>query len=296
MKLISDRAIQYLKGVGPKRAKAFAKAGVNTIEDLLYFFPRRYEDRTKFSLISKLVPGSVQTIKASILARASRHSLRRWGFNITEVTVGDESGKISCVWFNQPYLEQYFKVGSSLILYGKVEEYSGKLQLNSPEFEFVSDEGDESLNIGRIVPVYSLPQATTQRYLRRLIKNLLDEYLPKLRDFLPFDIRSRNNLLNLAKSLLNIHFPESKESQAMALKRLSFEEFLLFQIPLALRKSRKRQHQGIAHKIDGEFTQQFIRSLPFILTKAQLDAIDEIKSDMARPVAMQRLLQGDVGC
>ncbi|MEI6631412.1 MAG: ATP-dependent DNA helicase RecG, partial [bacterium] len=296
MKLTSDKAIQYLKGVGPKRAKAFAKAGVNTIDDLLYFFPRRYEDRTKFSPISRLAPGSIQTIKATILSSRSRHSLRRWGFNITEAVVGDESGEISCVWFNQPYLEQYFKVGSSLILYGKVEEYSGRLQLNSPEFEFISDEADESLNIGRIVPIYSLPQAITQRYLRRLIKNALDEYLPRIHDFLPFDIRSRNNLLNLAKSLLNIHLPESGESQALAHQRLSFEEFLLFQIPLALRKSRKGERKGITHKIDGQFSQQFSRSLPFILTKAQLKVIDEIKNDMAKPAAMQRLLQGDVGC
>ncbi len=287
--------VQYLKGVGPKRAKAFASAGVNTIEDLFYFFPRRYEDRTNFSSILGLKSGSIQTIKATVLDKGGRQSFRRRSFSITEVAVADKSGKISCVWFNQPYLKDYFKVGTELILYGKVEEYAGRLQLNSPEFELVSEDDDASLNIGRIVPVYSLPEGLTQRSLRRLINYSLDEYLPALGDFLPYDIRSRNDLLNLAKSLRNIHFPESNQMQAAALRRLSFEEFFLFQIPLALRKLKKGQRKGIAHKVEAGLVLEFIASLPFKLTKAQEKTIDEIKADMVRPSAMQRLLQGDVG-
>jgi ATP-dependent DNA helicase RecG len=295
MEKISATPVQYLKGVGPKRAKAFAKAGINTIEDLLHFSPRRYEDRTNFTSISGLKPGAIQTIKGTVLARGGRQSFRRRGFSITEVAVGDESGKVSCVWFNQPYLKDYFNVGTELILYGKVDEYAGRLQLNSPEFELVSAEEDAALNIGRIVPIYSLPEGSTQRSLRRLIKYSLDEYLPKLVDYLTFDIRSRNNLLNLAKSLRNIHFPDSAEMQRLAHKRLSFEEFLLFQIPLALRKAIKEKKEGIAHMIDGVLVRQFIAGLPFRLTLAQEKSLQEIKRDMARPAAMQRLLQGDVG-
>ncbi len=295
MEKISATPVQYLKGVGPKRAKAFAKAGINTIEDLLYFFPRRYEDRTDFTSICGLKPGAIQTIKGTILARGGRQSFRRRGFSITEVAVGDESGRVSCVWFNQPYLKDYFKVGTELILYGKADEYAGRLQLNSPEFELVSAGEDASLNIGRIVPVYSLPEGSTQRSLRRLIKYSLDEYLPKLLDFLPYDIRSRNNLLNLAKSLRNIHFPDSLDMRSLAHKRLSFEEFLLFQIPLALRKAKKEKKEGIAHAVEGALVRQFVAGLPFQLTSAQEKSLQEIKHDMARSVAMQRLLQGDVG-
>ena len=287
--------IQYLKGIGPKRAKSFSKLGINTIEDLLYYFPRRYEDRTKFISISKLQEGQTYTIKTQVLAKGERQSFRRKGFNIIEVAVGDSTGKIFCVWFNQPYLKEYFKVGLTLILYGRIERYAGRLQMNSPEFEIVSSKADESLSIGRITPIYSLPQGITQRYFRQIIKNALDGYLPEINDFLPFDIRSRNNLLNLAVSLINIHFPDNLKRQNEAYRRLSFEEFFLFQLPLAFRKLKKKEKTGISHKVDGELINAFIEGLPFRLTLAQEKVIEEIKSDMVKPPAMQRLLQGDVG-
>ena len=288
-------SIQYLKGIGPKRAKSFSKLGINTIEDLLYYFPRRYEDRTKFISISKLQEGQTYTIKAQVLAKGEHQSFRRRGFSIIEVAVGDSTGKIFCVWFNRPYLKEYFKVGVTLVLYGRIERYAGRLQMNSPEFEIVSSQNDESLSIGRITPIYSLPQGITQRYFRQIIKNTLDGYLPEINDFLPFDIRSRNNLLNLARGLINIHFPDNLDMQDEAYRRLSFEEFFLFQLPLALRKLKKKEKAGISHKVDGELINAFIEGLTFRLTLAQEKVIEEIKSDMAKPPAMQRLLQGDVG-
>lgn len=291
--------IRYLKGIGPKRAKMFNKLGVNTIEDLLYYFPRRYEDRTKLTPISGLVEGQIQTIKARVLVRGGRFSWRRSGFNITEIVVGDKTGKISCVWFNQSYLRDYFNVGVELILYGKVETYSGRLQMSSPEFEIVEAVKDcgnvGPLNTGRIVPVYGLGEGVTQRNLRKTIKSALDTYLPKINEFLPYDIRSRINLLNLAKSLLNIHFPESQEIQRLAYERLAFEEFFIFQLPLVLRKLKKKQEPGIAHKVEGDLLEKFLKGLPFKLTGAQERVISEIKSDMASPSVMQRLVEGDVG-
>ena len=287
--------IQYLKGIGPKRAKSFSKIGINTLEDLLYYFPRRYEDRTNFTSIAKLQEGQTQTIRAEVLAKGAHSSFRRRGFSILEVAVGDETGKIFCVWFNQPYLKEYFKVGTTLILYGKIERYGRRLQMNSPEFELTSGGEAESLSLARIVPIYTLPEGITQRYLRRIIKNVLDEYLSNINDFLPYDIRARNNLLNLAKSLINIHFPENQEMQKLAYKRLAFEEFFLFQLPLALRKLKKKEEVGIAHKIEGGLLQNFINALPFKLTQTQEKVVAEIKEDMAKPQVMQRLLQGDVG-
>ena len=293
--MLVNTPIQYLKGIGPKRAKLFQGLGVQTIEDLFYYFPRRYEDRTKFLPISQLHQGEACTIKAQVLAKGGRTSFRRRGFSIIEVVVGDESGKITCVWFNQQYLKEYFKVGQTLILYGKVERYAGKLQMNSPEFEMVSQGEDEALSIGMIVPIYTIPKGMTQRTFRLILKHALDEYLPKINDFLSFDIRSKNNLLNLAKALLNIHFPQDLDLQKQAYQRLSFEEFFLFQIPLALRKLRKRQKPGIAHQTEGELLNNFIAGLPFELTNAQKKVISEIKTDMAKALPMQRLLQGDVG-
>jgi ATP-dependent DNA helicase RecG len=289
-----SESIQYLKGIGPKKAKAFAKAGVSTIEDLLYYFPRRYEDRTSFFTISKLQEGLTATIKAQVLAVAERRSWRRRGFSILEVAVGDDTGKIFCVWFNQGYLKEYFRPGTTLILYGKVDRYGSRLQMSAPEFEVVTPE-DEALDAGRIVPIYSLPEGITQRHFRHLVKSTLDEYLPRLNDFLCFDIRSRNNFYNLAKALLNIHFPDTLDTQKQAYQRLAFDEFFVFQLPLALRKLKKKEKKGIAHRVEGALASDYIWSLPFELTSSQKKVIDEIRQDMARPQPMQRLLQGDVG-
>lgn len=294
MEKISAIPIQYVKGIGPKKAKVFSRVGINTIEDLFYYFPRRYEDRRNFAKIAAVQEGETQTVKANILAIGERQSWRRRGFSILEAAVGDETGKIFCVWFNQPYLKEYFTVGATLILYGKVERYADRLQMNSPEFEIISGE-DASLDIGRIVPVYTLPEGITQRNFRHLVKRVLDEYLPRLRDCLPYNIRAGNNLSNLAQALINIHFPQDSETQKEAYRRLSFEEFFLFQVPLILRKLKKKEKKGIAHKTGGTLLKDFINSLPFKLTQGQEKVIEEIRQDMAGPAAMQRLLQGDVG-
>jgi len=293
--MAQSTSVQYLKGIGPKRAKSFAAYGVNTIEDLLYYFPRRYEDRTNFANISELKEGQAYTIKALVRSSQSRSSWRRRGFSITETRLTDPTGEISCVWFNQPYLNQYLKTGSSLILYGKVRMHNARLQMDNPEFEFASGQGDDSLNVGRIVPVYTLPQGFSQRSLRQVIKNALDEFLPKINDCLPFDLRTRNNLLNLAQGLLNIHFPQSMDLQMQAHSRLSFEEFFIFQLPLVLRKRKRKEKKGIQHTVEGKLIEDFISVLPFKLTSAQEKVLAEIKKDMASPMAMQRLLQGDVG-
>ncbi len=237
-------SIQYLKGVGPKRAKLFHKIGIETIEDLLYYFPRRYEDRANFTPIAKLEAGQACTVQGKILAKSEHQSWRRRGFTITEVVVADASGKISCVWFNQPYLKNYFQAGDSLILFGKAELYAKRLQLSAPEFELIGKDSDNSLDIGRLVPVYSLPEGLTQRGLRHLVNLALEAYLPQVNDCLDFDLRSRNKLVNLAQALRNIHFPGNTELQAQAYTRLCFEEFFLFQLPLLLRKLRKKEKAG----------------------------------------------------
>jgi len=288
-------SIQYLKGIGPKRAESFTSRGVNTIEELLYYFPRRYEDRRNFAQISQLKVGQIYTIKAQVLAGGQRNSWRRHAFSITEAALGDSTGKLSCVWFNQPYLKEYLKVGAHLILYGKIERYNNRLQMNNPEFEFLDSQDDDSLNVGRIVPIYTLPSGFSQRSLRQLIKNALDEFLPKINDPLPFDLRSRHQLLNLAQSLLNIHFPQDLALQKQAHTRLSFEEFLFFQLPLVLRKLRRKEKIGISQIVTGRLIEDFISGLPFQLTQAQKNVLEEIKADMASAQTMQRLLQGDVG-
>jgi len=288
--------IRYLKGIGPQRAKAFTRIGISTLEDLLYYFPRRYEDRRKLTSIANLKEGEFQTIKAKVLLKSERRSWRRRGFSILELVVTDGTQKLFCVWFNQSYLAAYFETGQDLILYGKVQLYLKRLQMNSPEFEIIDAQPeDDSLHVGRIVPVYSLPERISQRNFRQLVKQVLDEYLVGTHEFLPYDIRSKNNLLNLTQSLMNIHFPQDFDLQQQAYRRLSFEEFLLFQLPLALRKIKNKARVGIAHKVEGDLAKQFTAQLPFRLTAAQERVIREIKSDMASSRQMQRLLHGEVG-
>ncbi|MBM3248082.1 MAG: ATP-dependent DNA helicase RecG [Candidatus Omnitrophica bacterium] len=289
--------IQYLKGVGPKRSKILKNFGIETIEDLFYYFPRRYEDRTNFVSISQLKEKEYQTIKGEVFIKGERKSWRRRGFSIFQLMVRDKTGKISAVWFNQPYLKKLFKNGQSVIFYGRIERYEGALQINSPEFEILDekDKEEESLNLGRMVPVYSLSEGISQRYFRKLIKHTLDDFISKIQEPLPYDIRKRQDLLNLAQSIINIHFPEDKAIQQKAYQRLAFEEFFFYSIPVALRKLNTKQKQGIAHKIDEIFLTQFIQSLNFRLTSAQERVLAEIKKDMQSPQPMHRLLQGDVG-
>jgi ATP-dependent DNA helicase RecG len=210
------------------------------------------------------------------------------------VSVGDDTGRIFAVWFNQPYLKNYFKAGSRVLLHGKVECYKDRIQLSNPEFE-VFEEGVEVADADKIVPTYSLPEKFSPRVYRKLVKSVLDKYIPHVEEVLPFDVRSRHNLLNIAKSLRQIHFPENEEARFKAYERLSFEEFFIYQIPLILRKLKRRQKQGIAFRIDEPILDGFCKGLPFELTLSQKLVLEEIKKDMASSRPMQRLLQGDVG-
>ncbi len=290
-----DDQVRFLKGIGPQRSLALQKAGIETVEDLLYYLPRRYEDRRSFTPISRLCPDQEQTVRASVLAAGQRRSRRRANFSILEVAVGDESGKVSCVWFNQPYLKAYFKVGRSLILHGKLERYGSRLQFTAPEFEFDDGAEADSLNVGRIVPVYRLMGAIGQRSLRRVMKQAAERYAHLLPEILDLSLRQRLDLINRTQAVLQIHFPDTPELQQQAYRRLSFEEFFLFQIPLAIRKIRKKKTAGISHRPAGALSRDFLKKLPFALTASQQKVVAEITQDLAAPYPMQRLLQGDVG-
>jgi ATP-dependent DNA helicase RecG len=292
---------RYVKGVGPRRAESLAAKDITTVEDLLYFFPSRYEDRTSFVPLAKVRPGEVVTVRAQVLARNVRRSVRRKGFSITEASLGDASGRIMCTWFNQPYIASYLRVGSSVVAHGKVQVYNGRIQFVSPEFEIVSDDDGKasddrapSLDVGRIVPVYPRVQGISGRSMRKFLYNVVSLYAAQVPDILPEEIRASGHLADAAYALRMIHFPENALAQERAYERLSFEEFLLFQIPLALRKLRRSSKKGIAHE-HADSVGVFLRQLPFALTPGQKKALEEITADMMSPKPMQRLLQGDVG-
>ncbi len=288
--------IRYLKGVGPKRAGLFNKLGIYSVEDLLYYFPRRYEDRSRISSISQLGIGEPRTVRGRILRTYERRGFRNKGLSVFEALVEDGTGRLPCVWFNQPYIRNYLVSGKEVLLYGKPALYSGKFQIQNPEYEIVGDDDKEAnLNYGRIVPVYSSSESLGQRIFRSLVKSCLDEYLPKTVEILPYDIRKRNDLLNIASSILNMHFPQDAASQARAYKRILFEECFLLQLIFGLKRQKGVKVKGTSHKIDEDFLNGFEAGLPFKLTSSQKKVIQEIRADMSSPQPMHRLLQGDVG-
>jgi ATP-dependent DNA helicase RecG len=290
---LSDLSIQYVKGVGPSKAKLLANLGVFTVEDLLYLFPSRYEDRSQLMPMAMVKVGEKQTIAGHILKVGKRNFYSRT--KAFEIVVGDKSGQITCVWFNQPYLDKYFKEDQEIVLYGRVEVFKNRLQMLVPDFELISTE-DRSLNMGRIVPVYPLTRGVTQRYLRKQIDFLLGLYSNELQDVIPLSIRKRYHLEEIAEGITHIHFPRHAQDQQMATDRVAFEEFFLFQICVILRRLSIVEKKGFAHRIETSLIENYLRSFPFTLTQAQHKAIEEIAADMKKARPMLRLLQGDVGC
>lgn len=294
MVLRLDSKVQYIKGIGPNRSRLLAEVGINTIEDIFYHLPRAYQDRSSPVKIGHLESGKASVICADVVSVNARRSFGT-GFDVLEVGVADDTGRIIAVWFNQPFLRRNFKIGDRIILYGKAELYRGRIQMSGPEFEVVGENAAESLNINRIVPVYRLPRGISQKVFRKIVKSVLDKCTTALSELLPFDIRSRRDLCNIAASISNIHFPESESARLKAYERISFEEFFLYQILLISRKLKRRSGRGISFSIDEGFLERFLASLPFKLTVSQKKVVDEIKADMRAPFVMQRLLQGDVG-
>jgi len=285
--------IQYLKGVGPARKKIFERVGILSIGDLIYYLPRRYEDRTHFSTIKELEEGVVTTVKAQIIKKSLRRLFRR-RMSIFQAAAKDDSGIIKCIWFNQPFLNDYLNAGDWVILHGKVEKYKEALQFGNPEIEIISEE-DDSLNIGRVVPVYPLTEKLTQRQVRKSVDLALTDALPKLKDCLSHELRKKYNLENLAQALHSIHFPESIESIPESYRRLTFDEFLQFQLIVGLKKNRHKQQSGLEHITQGDLGNKFLKQLPFEFTMSQQIVSAEIMKDLSSNKAMRRLLQVDVG-
>lgn len=285
--------IRYIKGVGPERAKIFLRLGIETLQDLLYLFPRRYEDRRCVSKIANLSAGQKQIVKAEILKKEVIRT--RHGINIFRMTVSDKTGIMNCMWFNQPYLDRLFKTGDNLIFYGKVDRDS-KFKMVHPEYEFLNNDEDNSVHMERIVPVYPLTQDLTQRFLRPMMKKVLEDQMHVVQEYLPLKLRARLKLADLVFAFRNIHFPENDKALAMAYRRLVFNEFFFMQLGVAQRKKFFTEKvRGIKHSLNGKFYKEFVSLLPFELTGSQRKAVEEISKDMQSEKRMNRLLEGEVG-
>jgi len=300
--------VKYLKGVGPARAELLAARGIHTVEDLLYYTPFRYEDRTHITRIRDLVPGQTTTILAQVLTCGLTRT--RKGVYIYEVAARDESGMIRCKWFNAVYLERgkVFRQGQRVFFYGKVDNDfygTGNLQILQPQFEILPEnesEGGNSIEVERVVPIYEGMGRLGTRAIRRLIWTALASLGDSLPDRLPASVRQKNRLVERATALRQTHFPDSDQPleqlcnfRAPAQVRLIFEEFFNVGAGLALRRRKVKAAQGFEFEPKASARAAIRSILPFHPTAAQKRVLKEMVEDMCSSHPMNRLLQGDVG-
>ena len=290
-----ETPLQYLKGVGPRRSALFRRLGLVTLRDLVYHFPRRYEDRRTFLPIAQLTPGQKATIRGKVAGASIFRA--KTGTVILQIVVRDSTGTLTALWFNQPYMRRWFPPGQEMILYGMVEQVGRRLQIAAPEFELVTEGSSEhrSLHMGRIVPIYPATSGLHQREFRSAVAEALRMLLPTLKDPLAEDLLNRHSLLDYPTALKRVHFPPVPEAAAAGQARLAFDELLFFQIALGLRRKRLYEKKGIVHQTSGDLVKRWQENLPFKLTSGQEKAIREISRDMEAPRPMLRLVQGEVG-
>jgi ATP-dependent DNA helicase RecG len=299
-----ETPLQFLKGVGPRRAADLANAGLLTVEDLLYRFPIRYEDRSRLQPIASLKPGQPASIAGRVLSCGLR-STRRPGFKIFEALVSDASGALRLAWLNQPYLRDVFAAGQHLVVYGAVEMKGagGALQITNPQYEILDDDEGETVHTGRIVPVYEKIGSVTPKIQRRLVYDALQKLPADLPDYLPEALRLRHGYPARYAALFAMHFPPEDVPVAAlnqfatpAQQRLIFEEAFLFQMGvLARRRFAASELKPAPVRVDDRIRDSARHVLPFRLTPGQKTSLKEIVEDMQRPQPMNRLLQGDVG-
>ena len=306
-----ETPLQFMKGVGPRRAADLQRVGLTTVEDLLYRFPIRYEDRGSFQTIASLRPGVAASIAGEIVGCGIRPT-RRPRFKIFEMLVRDDTGSLRAVWFNQPFLKDVFHPHQRVILFGKLELTPHGLQLQSPQYEIVKDESspaaaepreEETLHTGRIVPVYEKTGQLTTKMQRVLVHQALAQLPAVLPDPLPAGVLARQQLIDRRTAIHDVHFPPEGTAvdalnafRSSAQRRLIFEEFFLFQLGLVLRKRRAEADRKPRSVVITDAVRDAARRvLPFRLTGDQKKVIAEIVEDMKRPQPMNRLLQGDVG-
>ena len=286
--------LRYLRGIGPRRAQAFEKLGVKTVRDLYYFFPRRYEDRTHFTKIGEVCPCENIALRGEVITLGIRPIKRK---PIFEIVIGDDTGMIHAVWFNQMYLKNQFQVGMKVILSGPVGFYQDRLQMNSPEYEIVENDEEHLLHVGRITPIYPLTEGLFQRSLRRTMKEVIDRLSERdVKDLLPASMRDALGLLPLVDAVREMHFPSTTERLAEGRRRIVFDEFFLFEIELLrrLRLQRERQASRAISGFDAGL-KEFKKALPFAVTEDQEKVMHEIGHDLGSSAPMNRLLQGEVG-
>ncbi len=285
--------VTSLPKVGPIFAAKFEKLGIFSIEDLFYHVPSRYMDYSLVTTINKLSPGETVTIHAKIVSIANIQSKR--GLLMQIGSVEDATGKVTVLWFNQPYLVRTLYPGRLVSLSGKVGFFSRKLTLNSPDFEILDGLDSETVHTGRLVPIYPETAGLSSKWIRTKIKDAYQTF-GEIEDFLPKETLKASSLISLNEAINLVHFPKDLKDVEPGIKRLAFNELLFMHLKSVYRKTKWKNNKPTYElSVNSSTVQQFMSSLPFTLTDSQKKAIDEILSDFKKNYPMNRLLEGDVG-
>src|SRR3989344_193920 len=321
--------IENLPGVGNYFARKLKKLEIETVEDLIYHFPFRYDDFSKIATIANLTPGEKISIQGVIWQ--IKNVRTRTGKFLTVATVADQSATIEVIWFNQPYLTKTLKAGQPVSLSGKIQLDGNRPKLISPSYEILRHTNNQppgirpglsqddtkakdlaftrtapiqntkymihdTLHTGRLVPIYAETEGLSSKWLRNRISNLLPIYLKNRNDFLPANISKSQDLVSLEVALSKIHFPNSYKDGEIARKRLAFDEIFLTQLLSIMRQAEwQSKRRAPSLELDKNLIADFVKSLPFELTNAQKKAIDQLLADLSQKRPANRLLEGDVG-
>ena len=285
------KPVTVLPEVGPRRAKTLERLGIATLEDLLYHLPRRYDDYSQCKPIRQLRYGEQVTVLGTVekIAVRNLHGGKR---KVVEAIVSDGSGALRVTWFNQVWIADRLRKGTPVALAGKIDQFLGRLTMNSPEWEPLET---DQLSTRRIVPVYPLTTKITQRWMRRLMREAVNHWAPRVPDPLPAAVQEAAELPDLPTALQQVHFPDSWEALRAAQRRLAFDEVFLLQLGVLRQREAWRQRTARVFQVDDAWLEAQTARLPFTLTGAQRRALEEIRHDLASGHPMNRLLQGDVG-
>ena len=280
-----------LPGVGAKHAQTLARLGIHSLGDMLYNFPRRYDDYTQLKPIQRLAYGEEVTVIGTVDSVSTR-PIRGGRYQITEAVITDGTGFLRVTWFNQPWIGKRLLEDAQIVLSGKIDQYLGRPVMNSPEWEPLEQ---QNLHTNRIVPVYPLTSKITQRWLRRTMYEVVTHWAPRVADPLPEKLRQSAELMDLSTALLQAHFPSTADQLRAARHRLAFDEILMLQLGVMSQKRNWQNRSASVYDTPDDWLESQVARLPFQLTTAQQNALHDVRSDLASGRPMNRLLQGDVG-
>lgn len=283
-----EKDIRYLKGVGEARAALFEKKGVKTIKDLLYFFPRDYEDRTQIKAVEDTVEGETVCVRATVFSPVKEVHIRK-NLAVYSTVAHDETGALNLIWYNNRFVKQALRAGDTYIFYGKVLYHRGKREMANPIYELETDKK----YTGKIIPLYPLTGSLTQKIVQMTMEQAVSR-IEEVEETLPGELREQYGLIGIQEALSEIHFPKDGESYLRARKRLAFEELFMLQMALFWRRGETKKENANPF-LNTDCVQEFVSRLPFFLTSAQERVLADICTDIKGSHPMNRLIQGDVG-